>query len=66
MNKIDFIYNCMRNFNKYIVNSDNIKFNITLIKRLLKDNVKLCAVVKANAYGIGVENVCKTEERAIK
>ena len=49
----------MKNFNRYIIDADNLRCNVTLIKRLLKDGVKLCAVVKADAYGVGVENVCK-------
>lgn len=52
------IYICMRKFSKYIINKDNLEYNVSLIKRLLKNKVKLCAVVKADAYGIGVDNVC--------
>ena len=47
----------MRNFNKFILNIDNLECNVSLIKRLLKDNVKLCAVVKADAYGMNVDTV---------
>ena len=50
----------MRNFNKFVVNIDNLRCNLILIQRLLGDNVKLCAVVKADAYGVGVETVCKS------
>ena len=48
----------MRKFSKYIIHKDNLEYNVSLIKRLLKNKVKLCAVVKADAYGIGVDNVC--------
>ncbi|MBE5735135.1 MAG: alanine racemase [Clostridiales bacterium] len=47
----------MEYFNKFVIDADNLKCNASVIKRLLKDKVKLCAVVKANAYGLGVKNV---------
>ncbi len=47
----------MRKYNKYVINIDNLECNINLIRRILRDKVKLCAVVKADAYGLGVRNV---------
>ena len=35
------------------INTDNIRYNFANIKKLLKENTKICAVVKANAYGHG-------------
>ncbi len=39
------------------VSLDNLKHNIEQIKGKLSDNVKLCGIVKANAYGHGVEEI---------
>lgn len=39
------------------VSLDNLKYNIQQIKSKLSDNVKLCGIVKANAYGHGVEEI---------
>lgn len=49
----------MKSFSDYIVNVSNLRCNISMFKRILKDNVKLCAVVKADAYGVGVKSVCE-------
>ncbi len=49
----------MRSYTDFIVNYDTIKNNAKNIKERLQPKVKLCAVVKANAYGHGVEVVCK-------
>ncbi len=35
------------------INLDNMKFNLNNIKNLLKEDTKICAVLKANAYGHG-------------
>ena len=48
----------MKSFSNYIVDIKNLKNNISKFKRLLKDDVKLCAVVKADSYGVGVNTVC--------
>lgn len=40
-------------FTDYIVNEKNLINNMSVIKSKLKSGVKLCAVVKANAYGVG-------------
>lgn len=48
----------MSEFNKYIINKNNLENNIKKIRRYVGYSTKICAVVKANAYGVGVENVC--------
>lgn len=50
----------MKCLNDYIVNTKILKENAKNIKSKLDENTKFCAVVKANAYGIGVHTVCKT------
>ena len=50
----------MKSFSDYIINTKVLKPNAINIKTLIGSNIKLCAVVKANAYGLGVETVCKT------
>lgn len=49
----------MRSYTNFIISSNVIRNNVKNIKLKLQSNVKLCAVVKANAYGHGVETVCK-------
>lgn len=44
-------------FNEYTINKTNLLANMSLIKSRLKPGVKLCAVVKADAYGVGARNV---------
>ncbi len=39
------------------ISLDNLKHNVQQIKNKLNDNVKLCGIVKANAYGHGVEEI---------
>lgn len=41
------------------VSLDNLKYNIDQIKSKVKNGVKLCGIVKANAYGHGVEEIAK-------
>ena len=48
----------MSNFNKYLIDGDALIQNIKKIKRYVGNSTKICAVVKANAYGVGVKNVC--------
>ena len=48
----------MESFSNYIVNISNLKHNLKSIKNKLKPNVKVCAMVKANAYGHGLKDVC--------
>lgn len=46
-------------YNDYIVNIDVLKQNALNIKNRIGLNKKFCAVVKANAYGVGLYTVCK-------
>ncbi len=55
----------MRSFSNYRINSKNLKYNISMFRRLLKDGVKLCAVVKANAYSLGVEEIIKLIDKEV-
>ncbi|MEG1311875.1 MAG: alanine racemase [Romboutsia sp.] len=41
------------------INLDNIKFNLNNIKKLVKEDIKICAVIKANAYGHGSVEIAK-------
>lgn len=50
----------MKSFSDFIVDTKRLKNNAYNIKSKLDRNVKLCAIVKANAYGMGVETVCKS------
>lgn len=52
----------MRSYTDFIVNVGIIKNNARQIKNTLSKDTKLCAVVKANAYGHGIEAVCKAVE----
>ncbi|MGL5330886.1 MAG: alanine racemase [Peptostreptococcaceae bacterium] len=45
------------------INLDNIKFNLNSIKNILEEDVKICGVVKANAYGHGAVQIAKLLER---
>lgn len=58
LNKI--IQVIMKCFNDYIVNTSILRQNGKNIKSLIGDNVKYCAVVKANGYGCGIETICKS------
>ncbi len=49
----------MNIFNDYILNIGRLKSNVEKIKRTIGGGVKFCAVVKGNAYGIGLETVCR-------
>lgn len=42
-----------------IINENNFHDNIIYIKKIVGDNVKIMPVVKANAYGHGVIEICK-------
>lgn len=48
----------MCNVNQYVINKSNLINNLLEIRKTIGDGVKLCAVVKANAYGLGVKNIC--------
>jgi alanine racemase len=45
------------------INLDNIKYNLNNIKKILKEDTKICGVVKANAYGHGAVQISKLLER---
>ncbi|MBP5242664.1 MAG: alanine racemase, partial [Clostridia bacterium] len=45
-----------------IISLKNIKHNLSTLRSLLAPSVKVCAVVKANAYGHGVERVALSLE----
>lgn len=47
----------MKSFSDYIVNLNILKNNALNIKKLLGET-KFCAIVKADAYGLGLEPVC--------
>ena len=47
--------NCIK-----IINNNALDFNLQYIKHKLSPKTKLCAVVKDNAYGHGINNVIKT------
>lgn len=44
------------------ISLDNIKHNLEVVKSSLKDNTKVCCVVKADAYGHGAVEVSKMVE----
>ena len=46
----------MQSYSNYIVDIDTIKNNLQSYKKL-DSKSKICAVVKANAYGVGIKNV---------
>lgn len=45
------------------INLDNIRYNLKNIKNLLKEDTKICGVVKANAYSHGAVQISKFLER---
>ena len=47
----------MESINTYYINKTNLINNIKKIKSRLNSKTKVCAVVKANAYGVGVKEV---------
>ncbi len=49
----------MKSFNDFVIDKKVIRRNALNIKSMLGRDVKFCAVVKANAYGLGCETVCK-------
>ena len=42
-----------------IINQKNLIYNINYIKNIVGNNVNIMPVVKANAYGHGVIQICK-------
>ena len=47
----------MINKNNYIVNTKNIKNNVGIIRKVVGGRVRICVIVKANAYGMGMPAV---------
>ena len=43
---------------KYIVNGDQLLKNISNIRNAIGRDVKFCAIVKADAYGLGIDHIC--------
>ncbi|UDN58719.1 alanine racemase [Clostridioides sp. ES-S-0010-02] len=41
------------------INLDNLRFNLKNIKNLLEEDIKVCGVIKADAYGHGAVEVAK-------
>lgn len=46
----------MKSFSDYIIDKNAIKHNLVEYKKL-ENKSKICAVVKADAYGMGIENI---------
>lgn len=44
---------------EFEINLKEILNNFNRVKKSLKSNVKICAVVKANAYGFGARKICQ-------
>ena len=44
-------------FNKFIINTNALRGNVKAIRKIIGKQ-KLCAVVKADAYGLGVKTIC--------
>ncbi|HBG7071359.1 alanine racemase [Clostridioides difficile] len=45
------------------INLDNLRFNLNNIKDLLEEDIKICGVIKADAYGHGAVEVAKLLEK---
>lgn len=54
----------MESFNNYIISKKAIYHNLKILKKINKD-CKVCAVVKANGYGLGAQNVVKQVDNNI-
>lgn len=54
----------MENFNNYIIDVNNLKNNYNQIKNYVGSSVKVCAMVKADAYGHGIKDVCTALKNA--
>lgn len=52
-------------FSEYRINTTNLLYNVKTIKSKLNSGVKLCAVVKADAYGVGAEKVSQIIENEV-
>lgn len=49
-------------FSNFIINKKNLINNVNKVRGCLSPSVRLCAVVKANAYGVGVKQVSSVIE----
>ena len=54
----------MKSFSDYTISLSNIKQNLLAYKKI-DSKSKICAVVKANAYGIGLKNVVPTIDKFV-
>ena len=52
----------MYNPNVLFINEKYIKYNLDSIKSYIGENTNIMPIIKANAYGIGVENILKVIE----
>jgi len=49
----------MKSYSDYIVNLTKLRKNCLNIKKDLASDTKFCAIIKADAYGIGADVICK-------
>lgn len=45
------------NPNELIINKNNIKNNINSIRKFVGNSIEIMPVIKANAYGVGMNNI---------
>lgn len=50
----------MESYSDYIIDIRQLKKNVDNIRNVVGNHIKFCAVVKANAYGLGHEDICKS------
>lgn len=55
----------MENLSSYIISKNNLINNALYIKQKLKNNCKLCAMVKADGYGHKIEFVCEALKNTV-
>lgn len=55
----------MENFNNYILDTRILRNNVKQLKKFVGKDVKICAMVKADAYGHGLEDVCKSIQKYV-
>ena len=46
------------------INLESLRYNYKVIKGTLKIKTKIAAVLKANAYGLGIEKIAKTLQKS--
>src|SRR5574344_1999634 len=49
----------MESLTNYIVNTNNLVSNVSKIRRIVPRSTYILGVVKANAYGVGLQTVCQ-------